>query len=298
MQVFLRHYFRHVDAVDVDERSVEDLLGLVVSHYRAALHRPAARAVIIDPDAQPERRRLDRRRRHRGPDRHRRPAVPGRLGDHGGAPPGLEHPRGVPSPVPGPPRPRGHAARHRPLQPRRLTTPRSWPSPGCTWRSCRRPGPDGPDTLVADLEAGPAGGAAAGRGGGRGLAEDDHPVRGDHRAAQGPDAHRRPGRGGRPRPRAAGLAERQPLHLPRLPRVRAGRSAGDRVSESLEPVPATGLGILRADQDVPGAFHALPAAGHPARPDGDHQGQLQVPGAPAGLPGLHRLPHLRRRRAG
>ena len=44
--VFLQHYFRHVDPVDVDERSVEDLLGLVASHYRAAAHRPAARAVI------------------------------------------------------------------------------------------------------------------------------------------------------------------------------------------------------------------------------------------------------------
>ena len=46
-QVFLRHYFRHVDAVDVDERTVEDLLGLVLSHYRSALHRPAARATIV-----------------------------------------------------------------------------------------------------------------------------------------------------------------------------------------------------------------------------------------------------------
>ncbi len=46
VQTFLRHYFRHVDAGDVEERSVDDLLGLVESHYRAALHRPAARAVI------------------------------------------------------------------------------------------------------------------------------------------------------------------------------------------------------------------------------------------------------------
>jgi glutamate dehydrogenase len=46
ISVFLNHYFRHVDPVDIDERSVEDLLGLVVSHYRAAAHRPAARAVI------------------------------------------------------------------------------------------------------------------------------------------------------------------------------------------------------------------------------------------------------------
>src|SRR5919106_6288232 len=43
---FLYHYFRHVDPEDVDERSVEDLLGLVLSHHRAAAHRPAARAVI------------------------------------------------------------------------------------------------------------------------------------------------------------------------------------------------------------------------------------------------------------
>ncbi|HLM20633.1 MAG TPA: NAD-glutamate dehydrogenase, partial [Propionibacteriaceae bacterium] len=46
VQIFLNHYFRHVDAVDVDERSVGNLLGLVESHYRAAMHRPSARAVI------------------------------------------------------------------------------------------------------------------------------------------------------------------------------------------------------------------------------------------------------------
>src|SRR5512133_1604477 len=46
VQVFLGHYFRHVDAIDVDERSVANLLGLVESHYRAAMHRPPARAVI------------------------------------------------------------------------------------------------------------------------------------------------------------------------------------------------------------------------------------------------------------
>ena len=43
---FLRHYFRHVDALDVDERSVEELLGLVTSHYELAMNRPSARATI------------------------------------------------------------------------------------------------------------------------------------------------------------------------------------------------------------------------------------------------------------
>jgi glutamate dehydrogenase len=43
---FLRHYFRHVDAIDVDERSIEDLLGLVESHYRLAQQRPDSRATM------------------------------------------------------------------------------------------------------------------------------------------------------------------------------------------------------------------------------------------------------------
>src|SRR4051812_47034801 len=43
---FLGHYFRHVDAADVDARSVENLLGLVESHYRAALTRRPGEAVI------------------------------------------------------------------------------------------------------------------------------------------------------------------------------------------------------------------------------------------------------------
>ncbi|MCW2804293.1 MAG: glutamate dehydrogenase [Propionibacteriaceae bacterium] len=43
---FLSHYFRHVDAIDIDERSTDDLLGLVESHYRLAAQRPAARATM------------------------------------------------------------------------------------------------------------------------------------------------------------------------------------------------------------------------------------------------------------
>ncbi|WP_375426734.1 NAD-glutamate dehydrogenase [uncultured Friedmanniella sp.] len=43
---FLTHYFRHVDAGDVEARTVPDLLGLVESHYRAALRRPAGESVV------------------------------------------------------------------------------------------------------------------------------------------------------------------------------------------------------------------------------------------------------------
>ncbi|HLT61807.1 MAG TPA: NAD-glutamate dehydrogenase, partial [Microlunatus sp.] len=46
VQPFLTHYFRHVDAADIDERSTEDLLGLVVSHFRLATDRPPSRAAI------------------------------------------------------------------------------------------------------------------------------------------------------------------------------------------------------------------------------------------------------------
>ena len=115
------------------------------------------------------------------------------------------------------------------------------------------------------------------------------------RAAQGPEA----------RPTVASeeaalacellqLAERQPLHLPRLPRVHSSDRGSGRLG--CEPVPATGLGILRADADAPGAFHALPQPGTGTDLMIDHQGQRQVPGAPAGLPGLPRHPDVRRGR--
>ncbi|MDN5771097.1 MAG: NAD-glutamate dehydrogenase, partial [Microlunatus sp.] len=55
VRTFLGHYFRHVDAMDIEERSVEDLLGVVTSHYRLARQRPSARATIgIATPNQPE----------------------------------------------------------------------------------------------------------------------------------------------------------------------------------------------------------------------------------------------------
>ncbi|GGL66492.1 NAD-glutamate dehydrogenase [Microlunatus endophyticus] len=43
---FLGHYFRHVDADDVDIRTDADLLGLVASHFRLASQRPSATAKV------------------------------------------------------------------------------------------------------------------------------------------------------------------------------------------------------------------------------------------------------------
>ena len=199
---FLRHYFRHVDAA---RRGRAQRRGAArvgrASHYDLAMNRPVGSGHHRDPHPRPVRRRLDERG-DRGPDRHRRPAVPGRLGDDGGAPPGLEHPRGLPPPVPRRPRSRRHPARHPASRPGRQRRPRRgsderpctrWPSPGCTWRSCRRAARGHPDQLVAGARAGSARGAPAGRGGGPGLAED---------AAPGPRrrvAHA-PGRGAARRP--------------------------------------------------------------------------------------------------
>ncbi|MGD7706633.1 NAD-glutamate dehydrogenase [Microlunatus sp. Y2014] len=43
---FLRHYFRHVDVDDVLARATDDLLGLVGAHYRLALQRQVATANV------------------------------------------------------------------------------------------------------------------------------------------------------------------------------------------------------------------------------------------------------------
>ena len=222
--VFLRHYFRHVDAMDVDERRVEDLLGLVASHYRAALHRPAARAVIsirtpsqrddgwtaggatvvqivtddrpflVDSVTMEVLRQGWSIREVFHPQFLVRRDLDGEL-------------RGIV---------RSTEAAHDPA-----VTAESW----MHLEILPPARPDGTDTLVADLE--------------KGLLEVLRLVeeavedwqkmitRSEEtiQLLEGPDAHRRPDRGGGPGPGAAGLAERQPLHLPRLPRVRAGRSA-------------------------------------------------------------------------
>ena len=47
VRIFLQHYFRHVDASDMGERLLPDLLGLVESHYRAALTRPTSGPTVV-----------------------------------------------------------------------------------------------------------------------------------------------------------------------------------------------------------------------------------------------------------
>ena len=270
---FLRHYFRHVDALDVDERSVEELLGLVTSHYELAMQPPVRPRHHRDPHPGPVRRRLDERG-DRGPDRHRRPTVPGRLGDDGGAPPGLEHPRGVPPPVPRRPRPRRHPARHPAPRPGRLrrAAPRHRRAAGARGgRVLDAPGdpaaerPGSPRPADRRARAGTARGPPAGRGGGRGLGQDAAPGAGDRRDAHGTrtlPADRRT-EADTAAELLDWLAQNHFTFLGyREYRYQPADAATDTPARYVS-VPATGLGILRADVDQPGSFHALPVLERP-----------------------------------
>ena len=46
VSTFMWHYFRHVDPADLEDRTVEDLLAVVESHYRAALVREPGQDVV------------------------------------------------------------------------------------------------------------------------------------------------------------------------------------------------------------------------------------------------------------
>ena len=259
VQDFLRHYFRHVDAIDVDERRVEDLLGLVASHYRAAVHRPAARAVImirtpsqsddgwtaggatvvqIVTDDRPF--LVD--------------SVTMELLRQGWSIRDVFHPqflvrrdlegtlRGIV---------RSSEAAHDPA-----VTAESW----MHVEILPPARPESPDTLVPELE--------------RGLLEVLRLVeeavedwqkmitRSEETIQLLKDPMRIAGRtdeAARARELLAWLNANHFTFLGYREYELVDRQGdGQRV---LEPVPATGLGILRADQDVPGAFHALPQPG-------------------------------------
>ena len=100
----------------------------------------------------------------------------------------------------------------------------------------------------------------------RGLAEDAAATRCRSPTRSRPTPPRDlPDAGGRRDDRAAALAGRRPLHLPRLPRVRAATDDGDG-DDRLRAVPGSGLGILRADQAQSGDAGRLPRGGQRAGP--------------------------------
>ena len=134
---------------------------------------------------------------------------------------------------------------------------------------------------------------------GRGLGEDAGPDHGDRRRADRQPAAAA-GRGAPPGPRAAAVAGRRPLHLPRLPGVPARGRTGDDVLPARRPRhrprhPARRPGHV----DV---VRQAAAAGEGQGPREDaaraRQGQLAGDRAPAGVPRLRRHQVVRRRRPG
>ena len=245
---------------------------------------------------QPEHRerRLVQRPHHR-PDRHRRHALPRRLGDRRAGQRRHRHPPHRPP-----------AARRRAATPpatsrrsSRATSParrqgrrrRRSPSRGCCCRSTAR----------ATRSAAPSSSARLRhvledvRAGGRGLAArcaasaSCSPPSSRAHPPEGVDAER-----DRARDPLPALDGRGPLHLPRLPRLHPARRPDG--EDLLAPVTGTGLGAAALRPAArPGARSSLspqasaegPRAEHPRA----HQGQLPLHGAP------HRPPRLRRRQA-
>ena len=220
-------------------------------------------------------------------DRHRRHAVPGRLGGHGAEPQRPGHPPAHPPGGGGAPRRgrragRGAAARRQGRHPRVV--------PALRGRPPERPRGAGP--AAGRRRAGPGGRQGLDRGLGRDArAGPDDPGGAGRAAAPG-----RRGRAGRGQG-AAGVDRGPPLHLPRLPVLRPGAGegpghaapgAGHRPRHPAPGPVQAGLGQLR--QAAAGGQAAGPGAAHP-RPD---QGELPLDRAPAVVPGLHRGQAVRR----
>ena len=93
---FLRQYFDRVDPDDLLGRSVVDVYGAAMAHWQLASSagRARPRSASTRPDFDQHGWQSPA---HRGRDRHRRHAVPGRLRHHGAQPPRLRDPRGHPS---------------------------------------------------------------------------------------------------------------------------------------------------------------------------------------------------------
>ena len=88
---FAPSYYAHVASEDAGARSVADLYGAALAHLRLAERRVPGHASRADLHADVRRARL-RVDAQRAADRHRRHAVPRRLGEHGARPPRRRHP--------------------------------------------------------------------------------------------------------------------------------------------------------------------------------------------------------------
>ena len=293
----LRAYYRHVATDDVGDRSAEELYGALVSHYRTAETRPQGTATRPRLHPDPGRARLVGRRPLGRRGRHRRHALPRRLGRHGAGPAAARRPPGHPPAVRRGPR------RHRPagLASTCPDNESAEPPEGAereSWMHVEisRIGHDEDvDAIALDVQ--------------RVLRDVRESVEDWDRMRQQAGVIIEELRADPPasiateelerRRRLPRLARRRPLHVPRLPRVpprarRRGDEPARRPRHRLRhpaqrPRPVVACGQLPAEgrRDGPRA--------HPA---GAGEGQLPRDRAPPGVPRLRRREDVRRGRRG
>ena len=229
---FLRRYYRHVATEDLLARAPEDLLGAALSHQQAR-RQPAGRhgqRARLHPDGRGA-RLVQRPHRHR--DRHRRHAVPRRLGHRRAVAAGARRPPGRAPAARRPPR------RHRRAESRSCdvdATGQGASSAGTSSRGCTSRSTARADAARRGRSPTALRGCSSDV---RDAVEDWPKMRptcdriADELAADA--AGRRQRRGGRRRPGPAAMAGRRPLHLPRLPRVHPARART--ATDVLAPVP-------------------------------------------------------------
>ncbi|GAA3053753.1 hypothetical protein GCM10020229_76710 [Kitasatospora albolonga] len=99
---YLRYYYLHTAPEDLVDRDPVDVYGAAASHYRLGLKRPqgTAEVRVYTPTVEENGWSCG----HTVVEgRHRRHALPGRLGHQRADPPGPRHPRGDPPPAGGAP---------------------------------------------------------------------------------------------------------------------------------------------------------------------------------------------------
>ncbi len=230
---------------------------------------------------------------------HRRHALPRRLRDQRADPPGPRHPRRRP------PADRGAARRRRPARRGARRSPHRRPAARRAHRVLdpRRDRPrDRPRRPQADHRR-PAPRPQRRPRDRRGLGQDAGRGRPHRRPAVGRDHPRGPSRAGAGGgPRAAALARRRPLHLPRLPRVRAARGRLPRRRRRYRSRHPAGRPAPRDRREPPrqpllrAAARRRPGQGPRAPAAGADQGEQPGHRAPALLPRLRRRQEVRRER--
>ena len=252
----LRAYYRHVAAEDLADRSDVDVYGAFASHYKLAGNRPQGTAQVRVHTPTLSDSDWSAGGPHRGRGRRRRHAVPRRLADHGAVPPDARRARGHP------PQLRRGPRHHRraPVDDRRCRTapssPRARPSPRVVDARRDRPAARGRRPGTRSSRTSSACSATSARPSRTGArctprSRTSWPACAATRRRSTPEEVRQ----------AAELLEwlaDGALHLPRLQGVQA-RAARATTSTS-SPTPGTGLGILRADQEMSASFGRLPDA--------------------------------------